>query len=516
MVGSGIFLSRIVGLVRNRMLAHYFGTSGIADAFSAALRIPNFLQNLFGEGVLSASFIPVYSRLLAQEDREEARKVAGAVAALLAVVVAALVLLGVLLTPALVDLVAGGFEGGRRDLTVRLVRILFPGTGLLVLSAWCLGILNSHHRFLLAYSAPALWNLAIIASLVLFGGRTAESGLAVVAAWGSVAGSALQLLVQLPSVLHLLGRLHLRLSLDSAHVRTVIRNFGPVFIGRGVVQISAYVDTVLASYLPIGAVAALSYAQALYLLPVSLFGMSVSVAELPVMSSATGSADEVAAYLRGRLEAGLRQIAFYIVPSAVVFLVLGDVVAGALYQSGNFTRELSVYVWAILAGSSVGLLASTMGRLYASTFYALHDTRTPLRFGVVRVALTVVIGYLFAFPLPVLLGIDPKWGAAGLTASAGVAGWIEFLLLRDSLSRRIGRVRMPLGFQARLWLAAALAAAAGWGMRSLLPVHRPIVLAIFVLGAFGLVYLGAAAALGVPQAGALTRRLTGARGPNAG
>jgi putative peptidoglycan lipid II flippase len=515
MVGSGIFLSRIVGLVRNRMLAHYFGTSGVADAFSAALRIPNFLQNLFGEGVLSASFIPVYSRLLAQEDREEARKVAGAVAALLAAVVAVLVLLGVLFTPALVDLVAGGFDGARRDLTVRLVRILFPGTGLLVLSAWCLGVLNSHRRFLLAYSAPALWNLAIIAALVLFGGRTDESGLAVVAAWGSVAGSALQLVVQLPSVLLLLGRRRLRLSLDSEHVRTVIRNFGPVFIGRGVVQISAYVDTVLASYLPVGAVAALSYAQALYLLPVSLFGMSVSAAELPVMSSATGSTDEVAAYLRGRLEAGLRQIAFYIVPSAVVFLALGDVVAGALYQSGNFTREISVYVWAILAGSSVGLLASTMGRLYASTFYALHDTRTPLRFGIVRVALTVALGYLFAFPLPGLLGLDPKWGAAGLTVSAGVAGWIEFLLLRGSLSRRIGRVRTPLGFQARLWLAAALAAAAGWGIRPLAPVHRPIVLAIFVLGAFGLVYLGAAAALGVPQARALTRRLTGARGPNA-
>ena len=114
----------------------------------------------------------------------------------------------------------------------------------------------------------------------------------------------------------------------------------------------------------------------------------------------------------------------------MAFLALGDVVTGALYQSGAFTREMTVYVWGILAGSAVGLLASTMGRLYASTYYALHDTRTPLRFALVRVALTIGLGYLSALPLPRLLGIDPRWGAAGLTASAGMAGWVEFVLLR--------------------------------------------------------------------------------------
>ncbi|HEV8176847.1 MAG TPA: murein biosynthesis integral membrane protein MurJ, partial [Gemmatimonadales bacterium] len=425
MVAAGILLSRILGLVRNRVFAHYFGTSAAADAFNAAFKLPNFLQNLFGEGVLSASFIPVYVRLQ-QQDRDEARRVAVAVGGLLALATSIVVLLGVLLTPMLVTIFTPGFDGEKREATIRLARIFFPGAGFLVLSAWCLGVLNSHGRFFLSYSAPVFWNLAIIGSLLAFGDTSGGYRLAQVAAWGSVAGSALQFGVQLPTVLQLLGKVTPSLRAGADAVRTVLRNAVPVFMGRGVVQISSYVDTVIASFLPTGAVAAISYAQVLYTLPVSLFGMSVSAAELPAMSGLSGNDTERADQLRIRLDAGLRQIAFLVIPSAVAFLALGDVVAGALYQTGAFTREMTVYVWAILAGSAVGLLASTWGRLYASTYYALQDTRTPLRFAVVRVSLTVVLGYIFAIPLPLQLGIDPRWGAAGLTVSAGLAGWIEF------------------------------------------------------------------------------------------
>jgi putative peptidoglycan lipid II flippase len=505
MVASGILLSRILGLVRNRVFAHYFGTSDAADAFNAAFKIPNVLQNLFGEGVLSASFIPVYAGLRAGGDETEARRVAGAVAALLGLVTSVLVLLGVLLTPALIGLIAPGFEGEKREVTIRLVRILFPGAGLLVLSAWCLGVLNSHRRFFLSYSAPVVWNLAIIAALVGAGRGMAQYRLAEVAAWGSVVGSLLQFGIQLPTVMRLLQGTIPRLVRDSEPVHTVMRNFGPVFVGRGVVQISAYVDTVLASLLPTGAVAGLAYAQVLYTLPVSLFGMSVSAAELPAMSSATGDESERAVYLRSRLAHGLRQIAFFVIPSAVAFLALGDVIAGALYQSGEFTRGVTLYVWGILAGSAVGLLASTLGRLYASTYYAMRDTRTPLRFAVLRVVLTIVLGYLFALPLPRALGIDQQWGAAGLTASAGLAGWIEFLLLRRSLNRRIGPSGLPVSLGTRLWGSAAVAAAAAWALRSALPPLHPILLAALVLTLYGGLYLLGTMVLGVEEA----RRLVG-------
>src|SRR5215831_14575728 len=168
LVAAGIFLSRISGLVRDRVFAHFFGISYAADAFRAAMRIPNFLQNLFGEGVLSASFIPVYAKLVAEEKKEDAGRVAGAVFSLLALVTAELVLAGVLATPYLIDAIAPGFKGETRRLAIQLVRIFFPGVGLLVLSAWCLGILNSHRKFFLSYASPVVWNLAIISALLFF------------------------------------------------------------------------------------------------------------------------------------------------------------------------------------------------------------------------------------------------------------------------------------------------------------------------------------------------------------
>ena len=511
LVAAGIFLSRVAGLIRDRVFAHYFGNSDAADVFKAAFRIPNFLQNLFGEGVLSASFIPVYASLLARNDKEEARKTAGAVAALLALSTSLLVLLGVLTAPWLIDAIAPGFHGEKRQLTVLLVRILFPGAGLLVGSAWCLGVLNSHRKFFLSYTAPVLWNVAMIAGMIAFGAGRAQNSLVVITAWASVVGSALQVAVQLPTVLKLLGGLHLALAHQAEHVRTVIRNFFPVFISRGVVQISAYIDAFLASFLPTGAVSALAYAQTLYTLPVSLFGMSVSAAELPVMSGAIGEAGEVAKILSGRLNAGLRQITFLVVPSVVGFLVLGDVIVAAIYQSGRFTHADVLYVWGILAGSTVGLLASTLGRLYSSGFYALRDTRTPLRFAIVRVLLTTILGYVSALPLPRLLGIEPRWGVAGLTISAGIASWVEFTLLQRGLRRRIGQVGVPLAFLAQVWFAALVAAAVSRSLLHTLGPRGPILLAVLVLGVYGIVFFAVSLTLKLPEAqsmvGMITRRV---------
>jgi putative peptidoglycan lipid II flippase len=501
----------LTGLVRERALAHYFGSAYVADAFRAAFRIPNLLQNLFGEGALSASFIPVYARLLARGEREEAQRVAGAVAALLGLTISVFVLIGVLGTPFIIELIAPGFTGERRALTIVLVRVFFPGAGILVMSAWCLGVLNSHGRFLLSYTAPVVWNFAIVATLIMFGRQQQLDRLAITVAWGSVVGNVMQFLVQLPSVMRLAGHLRFRPALDSPDVRTVVRNFGPVFVSRGVTQLSAYVDQFLASWLPAGSVALIGYAQNLAVLPVSLFGMSVSAAELPAMAGVVGHADDVAAALRARLEAGLRRIAFFIVPSAMAFLALGDVIASAIYRTGRFTGDDARWVWAILAGSAVGLLASTLGRLYSSAYYALHDTRTPLRFALVRVALTTGLGYLSALPGPRWLGIDPRWGMAGLTASAGLAGWVEFALLRHALTRRIGPASVPVRLVMLLWLAAAAGGLAGWGAGHLVSIVHPILHAAIVLPVYGAVYLAATVALRIPEAGlakAVWRRMT--------
>src|SRR5256886_5249990 len=506
MVGAGILISRIIGVIRQRVFAYYLGTSDAAGAFSAAFRIPNFLQNVFGEGALSASFIPVYANLLARGDKKEASRVADAVLTMLALTTSIIVLVGVLTTPFFVGLFAHSFSAAARELTIQLVRILFPGAGLLVLSAWCLGVLNSHRRFLLSYTAPVVWNLAIIATLVLFGNRTDQFHLASFTAWGSVVGSALQFGVQLPTILKLIGRLRPVLDIANENVRTVLRNFFPVFMSRGVVQISAFVDAMLAGLISEQAVAALMYAQSLYTLPVSLFGMSISAAELPAMSSALGTTTQIADQLHHRLSEGLSRIAFFIVPSVMAMMAFGDVMTGALYQTGKFGRADSKYVWGILAGSTIGLLASTLGRLYASTFYALHDTRTPLRYAVIRVVLTTGLGYLCAIPLPPLIGLDPKWGAAGLTASAGVAGWVEFALLRRSLNSRIGRTGLTLGYVSKLWLAAVIGAGIGWTIKLVIGVRHPVIVAALVLVPYGLVYFGVTSALKIPEANAVVGR----------
>jgi putative peptidoglycan lipid II flippase len=506
MVGAGILLSRIIGVVRQRVFGYYLGIDDAAGAFAAAFRIPNFLQNIFGEGALSASFIPVYARLLAQKSEKEATRVADAVFTLLALVTSVIVAIGVLTAPYIVGWIAWGFTGETRELTIQLVRIFFPGAGLLVLSAWCLGVLNSHRRFFLSYTAPVVWNLAIIATLIWFGRTKDQATLAVLTAWGSVVGSALQFGVQLPTVFRLIKGIRPVLDIVSENVRQVIKSFFPVFISRGVVQISAFVDSALASLISQQAVAALMFAQSLYTLPVSLFGMSVSAAELPELSSALGTSDEVAATLRKRLDAGLRRIALFIVPSVVAMLTLGDVMTAVLYQTGRFDRSASVYVWGILAGSTIGLLASTLGRLYASTYYALHDTRTPLIYATLRVTTGMALGYVIALYVPDWIGIDRKWGAAGLTASSGIAGWIEFVLLRRTLNRRIGRTGLAAGYMGKLWLSAFVGAGLAWGIKLLLGARHPATVAVLVLIPYGLAYFALAWLLRVREATAVIER----------
>ncbi|NLT65399.1 MAG: murein biosynthesis integral membrane protein MurJ [Acidobacteria bacterium] len=499
LIGAGILLSRLIGLVRERAFAHYFGNSDAADVFKAALRIPNLLQNLFGEGALSSSFIPVYAHLLAKGEKEEADRVARVIASILAVAMSVLVLAGVLATPLLIDLIAPGFQGEKRDFTIQIVRILFPGMGILVLSAWCLGILNSHRRFFLPYAAPVLWNLAMIGALVWFGTTRQSYPLAETLAWGAVAGSVLQFGVQLPTVLRLVGRIRFQFETVSSNVRTVIRNFVPGVAARGVNQVSSYVDEILASFLPAGSIAALGYAQTLYLLPVSLFGMAISNAELPEMASRNESGSEALISLCRRINEAMQRVAFFVIPSLAAILLLGDTIVAALFQTGRFSQSDVQLVWIVLGGYAVGLLAATIGRLYTSAYWALRDTRTPLRFAVVRVTLSALLGWLFAFPLPRAAGIDPRMSVAGLTFAAGISAWVEFGLLRRSMNRRIGKTGVPYGFLARVSGAAAGAALVAFLAKDIVDIAPPYS-GIIVLSIFGAVYLAATATLGVPEA----------------
>jgi putative peptidoglycan lipid II flippase len=329
-----------------------------------------------------------------------------------------------------------------------------------------------------------------------------------------VLGSAAQLGVQLPVVIRLLGSLRPSLAVRAPGVQSTLRAFVPVLLGRGSVQLSGYIDQVLASYLGSGIVTAITNAQTLYLLPVSLFGMAVSAAELPEMSSATGGEAVRVEHLQNRLRSSLRRVVFLVVPSAVAFVAIGRSIVALVFETGRFVATDTEAVWIILAGSALGLSAGTQGRLLGSAFYALGDPKRPLHAALVRVAFTAVLGWAFALPVRDALGYSATWGAFGLTASAGIAAWIEFSLLRRWLARRIGEVPIPV----RLGLGALGAAIVAGGLgfaaeRFATSAGAGVWLsAPAAIGAFGVAYLGIMIGAKVPEASALTRRLRRRRG----
>jgi putative peptidoglycan lipid II flippase len=526
LVAAGILSSRLVGLLRNSALAHYFGVGPHVDVLNMALRAPNFLQNLLGEGTLSAAFIPIYSRLLHAGREEEARRFAGAIFGLLVATAGTLSLLGVLFARPITAVLAMGFlqDAGavdRFELTVAAVRIIFPMTAFLVLSAWALGVLNSHRRFFLPYFAPVLWNVAIITALVWAGGWGAGgvpelahlNRLLFAACWGALAGGLLQFFVQLPLALRLARGLRPSLSLQVSGVREALSAFGPVVTGRGVVQLAGYLDYFLAGFLAAGAVAALGFAQVLYMLPISLFGMSVAASELPELARLGGGA---AGEMVPRVRRSLRQMAFLNVPTFVGYLAFGYLLVGALLRRGSFQLAGNWLVYLVLCGYSLGLLATTSSRLLQNTFYALGETRTPAWIAGLRVFLSAALG------IPLMLVLDrygtpggverPLYlGAVGLALGSGVAAWLELLLLRRALATRDLRAVVPWPEMAKmtgLAAAAALPAALLWWR---LPAVSMILQALLVVGVYAAAYLLLAKLAGMAELeaffGGLKRRV---------
>ncbi len=488
-VALGMLLSKLGGLVREMILARFFGVGPHADVFRSAMRAPNALQNLLGEQTLSAAFIPFYSRLLAEGRREEAGRFAGAVFGLLVAVVSVLVVLGVVLAPAIVSVLAAGFTGdavevaaGQRTvdryaLTVQAVRLVFPMTGFLVLSAWALGVLNSHRRFLLPYLSPLVWNASIVTAL-LWSAQGADlsagslgTDIPVLDRWllaacvGALIGGFLQFSVQLPLVLRLTRGLRISLSRQVEGVADALRAVGPALAGRGVVQLSIYVDMFLASWLADGALAAIGYAAILINLPLGTFGMSVAAAELPELSSA--DSERASQEIAGRIDRALRQSMLALAPSVAGYLLFGFLVSGLLFRGGGFTLEANLLVYAVLCAYTLGLLASATSRLLQNVFFALHDTRTPARIAGVRLAGSALLGaaMMFAlddFPVREVFGLsgstqDLRLGAVGLGLAASVGAWCEFALLRRALRRPLPALRLPLRhIVGRLGLALAL------------------------------------------------------------
>ena len=506
----------MLGYVRERVFAHYFGNDSIpADAFRAALRIPNTIRNLLSEGTLAGSFIPVYAALNERPDKTAARALAGAILGLLVLASGVLALLGIAFAPAITAVIAQGFDEPRRQLTITLVRILFPMAGLMVISAWCLGILNTHRRFFLPYAAPALWNIAGIVAMLAAGTWFANQALpldaqlhrvALALAWGTVAGSLLQVAVQLPACWKLLHGIALRLSLSFEGVRNVLLAWLPLVLGAGVAQVSGLIDTLLGSFTGPGGVSALGYAQLIQVLPISLFGVSVTAVSLPELSrdASTGAAGPAPnEQLRARIAVGFRRIVYFVVPSSIALIAVSREIVAALYQTGRFTAADTALVGSVLAAYGVGLVGQATVKLFASGFYAMRDTRTPVKIAAFSLVVSTGLAWLFM-----------RWlGAPGIALGSSIGAFVNTTLHLRDLSGRLGSVLRGTDWRAFgiALIAGVLAGAAALGVARLTGSVAPVPRGVAVLGIFGIVYAALTLALQHPDAVRTWQSLTAFR-----
>ncbi|MDA3038591.1 MAG: hypothetical protein O3C27_03505 [Actinomycetota bacterium] len=510
-VAAAILLSRVFGLLREAFIGATLGLTAAAVAFRLAMRIPNIIQNLLGEGALGASFVPVYARLLEDENDIEARRVAGGVLGFLLAVIAATVAGIVLAAGPLVSVLGAGLDPDTQDLATSLTRITAAGVGLLGVSAWSLAILNSHRQYFLGYAAPVAWNvvqIGLLGTVAVFGlaetgpdGATDHQKLATWLALAVLVGSALQLGVMLPRVAALTDHVLPHLGREG-ETGTVLRRFLPAVGARGVVQLSGFIDLFLAGLLASGAVALLSLVQPLYLLPISVFGFSVATTELTEMSRQSAKTSALAR----RVGIGLRKVTLAAGVCTAIFAFGGDEIAQALYRwpsqllgTDLLNSDQNRVIGLTLAAYALALPASMSARISQNALFALGDTRTPARIALVRLVAMVVASVLFMFQLDRLEMVDgvvrgwgdlPHWafweplptaarhiegqarlGPIGLGVGALCASSTEWLLLRRALEQQLRRpvssgMAFPvfaasLGAGVCVWLVASFSALPG-------------------------------------------------------
>lgn len=499
----GIGVSRVFGLVREQVVAYYFGRAAAYSAFVAAYKVPNLVRVLLGEGNLSASFIPVLAEAMKDADPEAERRLARGVLGLLLATVGAVTLVGMVAARPLAWVVAPGFDPGLRALVERLIVVLFPTVAFMVVGAWCMGVLHAHGRFFWPNFAPLFWSVVSAGALIAFVGRTSMDPVYVLA-WGVVAGSAVQLLVQLPATRAAIGTLAPARGWRNPRVRSVVRLFLPMLVGTGVAQISTLVDIQIATFLSDESVATLAYAQRLYTLPLSLFGVAIAQVALPTLAhEAVGRPPEA---IRAELDAAWRRMAFFLVPSTLGLAAFGRPAISLLFERGRFdAADTSAVTW-VLAGYAAGLLAYGTVRLMATAFYAFQDTRTPVRVAVVALAVNVALGIALAWAI----------GTPGIALATASAAAANATVLAILLRRRLGRLLEPgaLAESLRVLAAAGIAGSLGavpylaildrwpaWGLAARLGATAGLYAGVAAA------YFGAAGLLGVRQGRALLRRL---------
>ena len=428
-VSAATLLSRIFGFVRDAVIAWFFGAGGSADAFFVAFRIPNLLRRLFAEGALSIAFIPVFSETLVRRGRTEAFALAGAALRLLSVLLALVALVGVLAAPLIIRCIAPGFSASpdKFSLAVHLTRIMFPYIILIGLMALAMGILNVLGHFAAPAIAPLLLNLAMIGS-IFFLSPHMDSPAAGLAA-GVIIGGILQLALQVPFLIRVGFRFRERTTLFHPALKRIGRLMLPAMFGAAVYQLNILIGTLLASLLPDGSVSYLYYADRLVQFPLGVFAVALATAVLPSLSR-QASAQNLAG-VKETLGHALRLVFFITLPATVGLIVLREPIVALLFGRGAFDARAVRLTADALLYYGVGLWAFSGVRIVLATFYAVQDTRTPVKIAVVSIAANTGLGLVLMGPL----------AHGGLALATSLASALNLVLLIWGLRRKLG----PLG-----------------------------------------------------------------------
>jgi putative peptidoglycan lipid II flippase len=447
-------ISRILGFVRDMIFAIYFGATGLSDTFFAAYRIPNLLRELFAEGSMSSAFIPVLTEYHQKQSEEESKRLVSITFSFIMVVVGIICLLGMILAPAIVTLLAPGFLKfpDKFALTVLLTRIMFPFLLFVSLAALTMGALNTKKVFFIPAIAPAMFNVVLIISIVSFASTSKRPIL--VAAIGILAGGLMQFAFQLPSFFKNGYRLRFNASFRHPGLRRMAVLLIPATMALAVNQINIVVSNILASYLPTGSITYLYYSMRLFQFPVGIFGVAMGMAVLPTLSqhAVRGDLD----LLREDLSFALRLLFFLSVPSMVALIVLRYPIVNLLFQRGSFDYTATRGTADALLYYSLGIWSIVGVRVITASFYALQNTKTPVKIATVGMISNIAFGLLLMGPMK----------HSGLALANAISSWLNFSLLFYFLRKRLKRVdarRIMMSFL-KILAASCVMGFVGWAL----------------------------------------------------
>lgn len=433
-----VAISRILGLIRDIVMTNYFGTTGVADAFRVAFQIPNFLRLLFGEGALSAAFVPIYNDIGIKKGKDYQIRFAINVLSLLTVFLSILSIAGIFLAPLLVKIIAPGLEESTQLLTIKLTRLLFPYLFLIGLSSTLISILNSHDFFFLPGLSSAFLNIGMIGCLggfVILNQAASMEEMVFYWSYGVLIGGFMQAIINFPLLRKLGYRFQINLSTQGEALLTVWRRLIPGAIGIAVRQINLLVDTLLASLLATGSIAALGYGNRLMQLPLGIFGIAAGVAVLPLFSRFVTEKNWKG--FQESLRFSTISLSFIMLPITAIIAGLGKDMIRLFFLRGAFTLKSVEMTYSALLCYSLGIFFYSMNRLIIPVFYANKDTRTPVKVSVVIVVINIILNVILMQILEL----------AGLALATSISAAIQFIILRDLLNRRFGFLRFPRVFK---------------------------------------------------------------------